>query len=193
MNGHVHEDAAGDFDVRERRWRWIAADDVHQAGRADFARSDSLADARKVCIEAPVEADLQLHAGRFHSSQGAIDLVEAEGNRLFAEDVLAGFGGLRDQIRVCVGGGADQHHFDLFVGENLVARCCDLGNVAACSQCLRGLAVDVRDRDDLGFWQAEGQRFRVDTPDASGADDSDVQLLRTQCAPLDAFLERYEC
>ena len=142
-----------------------------------------MAHAGEVRVEAPVEADLQLHSSRFHRGQGAVNLLQAEGDGLFAEDVLAGLGGLRDQIGVGVGGGADQHRFDLRVGKDLGARCGHLGNIAAGSQRLRGLAVDVGDRDDLRLRQAEGQRLRVDSPDASGADDSDVQLLRAQCAP----------
>jgi hypothetical protein len=51
----------------------------------------------------------------------------------------------------------------------------------------RGLAVDVGDRNDLGFRQTEGQRFSVNPSDASCADNSYVKLLRTQCAPLMIF------
>ena len=53
----------------DRRRRGVAADDVHQAGLADFAALDSPADANEVCVEAAVEADLKLHAGSFYRSQ----------------------------------------------------------------------------------------------------------------------------
>jgi hypothetical protein len=52
---------------------------------------------------------------------------------------------------------------------------------------LRGLAIHVGDSDDLSLRQAEGQRFRVNPSDAPCADNSDVQLLCAQCAPLMPF------
>ena len=72
----------------------IAADDVQQRGRADLAADDRLAHAGEVGIEAAVEADLQLDAGLLDRRQRLVDLGQVEGDRLFAEDVLAGLGGL---------------------------------------------------------------------------------------------------
>ena len=160
--------------------RGIAADDVHHAGHADFAGGHGLTHAGEVGIEAAIEADLQLHAGGFHGGEGAVDLIEIVGNGLFAEDVLAGLGGFDDQIGVGVGGRADQHRLDLRVGDDFGGRYGHLGNIAAGSQRLRGLAIDVGDGDDLGLRQAEGQCFRVDLANAAGANDSDVQILYAQ-------------
>ncbi len=74
-------------------------------------------------------------------------MLQAERDGLLAEDVLAGFGGLHDEVGVGVGGGANQHGIDLRVGDDLVGSSGHLGNVAARRQRLRGLAVHVGDGD----------------------------------------------
>src|SRR4051795_5398823 len=51
-------------------------------------------------IEAPVEADLERHAGGIDGGEGAVDLAEVQRHRLLAEDRLSGLGGRDDQVRV---------------------------------------------------------------------------------------------
>jgi hypothetical protein len=69
-------------------------------------------------IEAPVEADQHLHAGLAHLGEAGIHAGEREVDRLLAEDRLAGPRGGDHQIRMCVGGGGDDHRADLRIGQS---------------------------------------------------------------------------
>src|ERR1035438_2191589 len=64
-----------------------------------------------------VKADLQFRPGLFHRCQGAIDLAKIVRDRLFAENVLARLGRLHDEVRVGIGGGADQDGLDFRIHE----------------------------------------------------------------------------
>ena len=157
VNGHVDEDAAGDADVAERRGRGVAADDVHQIGAPISPLATDLADASEVGIEAAVESDLQFDSGGFYRCQGAVDLVKAVSDGLLAEDMLAGFGGLHDEIGMSLGGGADEHGLDGGVGDYLRAGFGDSGNAAVGGQRFRGLAIQVGNRYCLRLRQTESQ------------------------------------
>src|SRR5450759_872956 len=102
------------------------------------------------------------------------------GDRLLTEDVLARLRRLDDEVRVGVGGGADQDSLDFRIRQDLRAGFGNRGNSAACRHRLRGLAVDVRDSQYPGFWQTERQRFRMYFADSSGADDSDIKKFCAQ-------------
>ena len=152
-----------------------------------------MADAGKVGVEAAVESDLQLNSGGFHGGERAVDLFEAVGDGLLAEDVLAGFGGRDDQIGVGIGGRADQHRFDRGSGEYPCTDAATFGNAAMGGQRLRGLAIDVGDRHDLRLRQPEGQRFSMYAADAASAYDSEMKLLLAQCALAENGSNRVGC
>jgi hypothetical protein len=155
---------------------------VHQAGLADFAADNGLADTGEVGVEAPVESDLELDSCSLDRSESSVDFLQVEGDGLLAEDVFTGCRGLHDEISVRVGGGADQHSVDFWVGEDLCAGGGNGGNVAVGSQGLRSLSIDVGNGDYHGFRHAESQRFSMDAPDASSAYDSEMKLFHVQCA-----------
>ena len=68
VDGHVEEQAARDRDVVQRRGPRIATGDAQDLWGADAARGRDTAYFSEVRIEAPVEADLQGHAGALYSA-----------------------------------------------------------------------------------------------------------------------------
>src|ERR1035438_5329519 len=110
----------------------------------------------------------------------ARSMAEIVRDRFFKEDVLARLRRLHDEVRVGIGGGADQDGLDFRIREDLRAGFGNRGNSAACRHRLRSLAVDVRDGQYPGFRDSERRRFGMYYADSPGAEDSDIQLFYAQ-------------
>ena len=92
MDRHVHEDAAGDLHIGERRSLGVTAGDLHDVYIADAARLHDVVHVLEVAIKAAVEAHLIADAGLLDLLQHRADLVDVVVYGLFAEDVLARLG-----------------------------------------------------------------------------------------------------
>jgi hypothetical protein len=121
MNSHIEENAARGLDVGNWRWSGIATDDVHQMRGSDFALGYGLPDSCKIGVEAPVESDLELYPGLFHFIQGEINFRKRVVDRLFAEDVLPGVGGVYHKIGMSFRGRTNQNGIDRRVSKDVVA------------------------------------------------------------------------
>ncbi len=113
-------------------------------------------------VEATVEADHKLDAGLFHGGQDAIDAGKVEVDGFLAEDMLSGGGGGLDEGRVGVRAGADQHGIDVGVLEERSGICEDLGNGQPRCAALGYLFPHIRDRHDLGSWDARDEMLRME-------------------------------
>ena len=120
MDGHIHEDAAGNLDVAHRLVIRIAGSDLDEVGLAQLAGGDRVADSLVVVVEAADKADLQLYACLLDGRERLLDLCQLGVDRLLAEDVLAGLSGAHDEVRMGRGGRADEHSIDGRVGEDLL-------------------------------------------------------------------------
>jgi len=112
VNGHVHEDTAGNLDIAHRLVIGIAGGDLDEIGLAQLAGSDRIADGLVVVVKAANEADLQLNACLLYRSEGFLDLCQLGVDRLLTEDVLAGLRSAHDEVCMRCGGGADEHGLD---------------------------------------------------------------------------------
>ena len=113
-----------------------------------------LADAGEVGVEAPVEANLQLHACGLHRGQRAIDLARLKAMGFSQKMCLPALAALHDQIGVRVGGGADEHRIDGGVGEDLVADSATVGMPQCAASACAASRFDVGD----GQMLASGRR-----------------------------------
>ena len=148
VDRHVQKEAARDFNVFERRRGRVAAGDAQQVRRAHLARRHHRAHAAEVGVEAAVEPDLKLDPGLLHGGQGRVNPAQVEVNRLFAEDVLPGGGGLLGDLGVGVGGRGDDDGVNRRVVEQrAIVRDGDgraeLGGLSDSRSLLRGGEVDV--------------------------------------------------
>ena len=157
---------------------------MHHQRRSDLATRHSLAHACKVRVEAPVESDLQLHACLLDSRQSRVNLLETERDRLLTKNVLPRLRRLRDQVRVRACRRADQHGIDRLVANDFLSRGRYFRNVAPLRQGRRCLAVNVGNRRDLCFGQPESQRLRMNLPDPSRSNDSEMKFLPAHTFPL---------
>ena len=168
VDRHVVEDAARHLDVGDR-WRgWITAGDVDDLHIADCAVGNGVGDGLVRGIEAPVEADVQRHAGGFDGGETSIDLGDVEADRLLAEDRPARLGGGDHHVDMGVGRGADRdcvgvdRHRVLKAGGDGYA---ELGTDRFC-----GLGEDVEHADDLGAGDPAVEVLGVHRPDAAAAE-----------------------
>ena len=122
VHGHVEEDPAGHLDVADRRRGGVAAGDPHEVDRADHATGDGVAHRAVGRIEPAVEPDLQPGAGGGDGGEGPVDLGQVEGDRLLAEDRLAGAGGGDEQVDMGVGARADRDRVELGRAEQFLGR-----------------------------------------------------------------------
>ena len=128
---------------------------------------------QKVEIIPAAEADLQLDAGILCSLNGLPHPVNVIINGLFAEDVLAGLGGLHDEIGVGIGGRADEHRFDFGIVDNLGGILCGILNAIAVKQGFRlRIHEGIRHGFDFQFGDKIGNVLRVYLADAAGADNA---------------------
>lgn len=120
MDGHIEEHTAADCRILCRRGSGIPRGDFDDVDVADLAVGDHSSDVCKVVVKAAVEADLQLDARLLDGGDNCVDLLGGQVNGLLAEDVFACLGSLDSDIGVRVGRGADEHCFDVGVGEHLL-------------------------------------------------------------------------
>ena len=176
MDGHVQEDSTGGLHVLGGRRFGIPAGDADQVGRSDSAGSHGLPRLEKAGIETPVESDLQLHFVVPNGLQGAIDLLKIQGQRLLAEDVLSRRRRLPDQSGMSGRAGADDHRVDGGVLQNALGVRAGRGNPEIGGTALGSLQGDVHHGRQAGFRNAASQVVRVDAPDATGAEQAQVEL-----------------
>ena len=176
VDGHVQEDSARCLHVLGGRRFRIPAGDADQVGRADPAGSHRLPRLEKAGIEAPVESDLQLHFVVPNGLQGTIDLLQIQGQRLFAENVLSRRRGLSDQFGMSGRAGADDHRVDGGVLHNARLLLAGRGNPEIGGAALGGLQGNVHHGRQAGLGDAAGQIVRVDAPDAAGTEQAQVEL-----------------
>ena len=104
MNGHIEEDAAGNFDISGVRRFGVARSDFQNMGFADFARVVGFADCGKVVVKAAVKADLEFDFGVFCERVGdRLNLGDRVVDRLFAEHVFARFNSGNGNVGVGIG------------------------------------------------------------------------------------------
>ena len=119
VDQHVLEDAARASDVRDRRRARIAARDDQHFRRADLALDDARLQRRESRVVAALESDEACDARAFDGVCARACALEIEVDRLFAKDLLARAGRRLNQVRVGVGGRADQYGLDVLVIERL--------------------------------------------------------------------------
>lgn len=173
VDRHVAEDAARDLDVLHRRGGGVAADDGQLLQGADAAVGHGRVDRGEGGVEAAVEAE---HDGGRHGIElgaGGLDVLHVQGDRLLAQDRLAGLGGREEVGDVQGGGRADDDGVDVRVGEDLLGLLARAGPVET-GEVLGGRAHGVADEGELGL-RVGGDGLGVDVADAAGADDGDSE------------------
>ena len=104
MNGHIEEDAAGNFDISGVRRFGVARSDFQNMGFADFARVVGFSNRGKVVVKSAVEADLEFDFGVFFERVGdRLNFGDGVVDRLFAEHVFAGIYGGNGNVGVGIG------------------------------------------------------------------------------------------
>ena len=176
MDGHVQEDSARGLHVLGGRGFGVPAGDADQVGRSDPAGSHGLPRLVKAGVEAPVESDLQLHFVVPNGLQGIVDLLQIQGQRLFAEDVLPRKGRLTDQLGMGGRAGADEDRVDGGVLHDARLLLGVRGNPEIGGAALGGLPGNVHHGRQVGFRDAAGQVVGVDSPDAACTDQAQVEL-----------------
>lgn len=104
---------------RDRRAEgaWIARQGADELRGADLAGVDGGATLGKGLVPAPVEPDLERHAGRMGRGNRPVRIFKGQGHRLLAEDRLAGFGSLHQHICMEPRGGGDNHRIEPRMGK----------------------------------------------------------------------------
>jgi hypothetical protein len=107
--------------------------------------------------------------------------LRLEGNGLLAEDLLAGLGGVSDQLDVQRRGGGDHDRLDLVVAPDPLVRL----RVDRYAQRFGPFVVDVRagNRLDPGLWHGMQQVPRVHPADPPRADDADRRAPHRPASP----------
>ena len=144
---------------------------------ADLAVGDHSSDVCEVVIKAAVEAHLQLDARLLDGGDNCVDLLGGQVNGLLAEDVLACLGSLDSDIGVRVGRGADEHCFDVGVGEHLLIVVINDGDIKLGSDFFGVRSENIGDTDDRSGRHVVGNRLCVKRADAACADDANFELL----------------
>ncbi len=147
---------------------------------AEPALVDQLLDPDVRPVELHHVAFLEEHAPAAAEGHGLPGLIEAERQRLLAEDVLARLGGQLDLPGVAIGRRGDVDRFDLRVGQQvgfaaIGPRDVELGGHA--------LGVDrVHDRHQAAVLRLEHSGNRAAAGDAAGADHAKIDLARVVMA-----------
>src|SRR6185436_18767137 len=123
--------------------RRVAAGDHHLLDRADFARVEPALERAEARVEAAIEAAEHRHPGPAHLGEAGVDFLQAEVDRLLAEDRLAGLRRGNGEARVRIGRRGDEHRADFRIGEGLFLAH-DFRAVAR-GELLRRFGVDVDD------------------------------------------------
>ena len=117
MTRRVEEEPTRERQIRGRRRLGIARRDAEEPRRSDPAGAHALAHCAEEPVEAPVVADLEQHSGTLARLDGTARLGDVEGERLLAEDVLAGLRGRDDHVGMRVGRRRHEDGFDVFARE----------------------------------------------------------------------------
>jgi hypothetical protein len=120
VNGEVEEHTAGPAHEVDRRPPGIAVDDAEAVEPADLAGPHRLRKSADAGIEATVEPHLEQDPARLGRGDRLGDGARLEGDRLFAEDLLARLGGTPDHLDVPPRRSGDHHRFDLGIAQQLV-------------------------------------------------------------------------
>ena len=178
MDGHVHEDAAGNLDVIHGLVVRVARGDLDNIGLAQAAGSHGVADHLVVVVKAADKTDLELDAGLLDSVERFFDLCEVGVDRLLAEDVLAGPGSAHDELCVRVGGRADEHGFDRGIAEDLLRIVVALLNAHVCRPRTGSVVHErVGDRVQLRFRHCVRQIFPMQLADSAGTQQTNAYFF----------------
>ena len=96
---------------------------------------------------------------------------------LFAEDVLAGFRGLANELRVGVGAGANHHRVNVGVVENITGVGIGRGDVEIRGRSLGRLLEHISHSDQPRLGNALPDIFGMDATNATSADQAEGKLL----------------
>ena len=118
MNGHIHEDTAGNLDVIHGLMIRVTGGYLDDVGCTQLTGSYGITNCLVVVVKAADKAYLQLDASLFHCVQCFSDLVQLGINRLLAEDMLASLCSTNDKLCMGVGRGADKDSFNGRIREN---------------------------------------------------------------------------
>jgi hypothetical protein len=102
---------------------------MENMGVAYLSGADYLSYLPEVGVKTPVKANLQLNPTPLDSSQGLVNFSQIKGNRLFTQNMLAGFGRFANKLGMGVGTGADNHRLNRGVVQNsamIAERCRDV-------------------------------------------------------------------
>lgn len=113
MDHHVAENAAGDLYIGQRGRLRVPGADFYEIDPADLPPADHVVNGPVVVVKAPAKTDLKLYTRVPGGTDGRADALDIIVDGLFTEDVLPLGGGTLDEIRMGVGGGADEHRLDL--------------------------------------------------------------------------------
>ena len=168
VDGHVEEDPARRAHVLDRRRRGIARGDADDLHLADLALGHGARHRGVRGVEAPVEADLERHAGGLDGGERAVHLGQVERDGLLAEDRLARLGGRDDQVRVRVGGRADGDGVHVRRGQQLLDA--GRGHAEPPAHHARAVGVRVGDARDLRARHLPREQVGVHGADPADAD-----------------------
>ena len=105
MNGHVHEDTAGNLDIAHRLVIGIAGGNLDEIGLAQFVGSDRIADGLVVVVKAANEADPQFNALPFYRSEGFSIFCQLMRRSASQKMCFAGLRSAHDEVCMRCGGG----------------------------------------------------------------------------------------
>ncbi len=138
-------------------------------GLANLARRHHFSHPGKVGVEAPIEANHQLHTRPAHCRQGPVDVGQIMGDRLFAKDLLACLGRFLDELGMGISGGADQDCINAFVVQDSPIVLVRGRDPKLGCHFFRGLHIDVRDRNQVGLRHTIDQVFGMHAADATSS------------------------
>ena len=134
---------------------------------------------QRIGTEAVLIANRQLFTGFLRGFQHQTGVRRGFGHRLLAHDMLAGLQGRHGDLTVGAVGGADMHHVDGFVGQQLMIihiDLCTFGSV--CSRCLlRPFHDQIAERHQfhpVALLLQRGQVLAVGN--SAAADNADLQF-----------------
>jgi len=171
----VEEEAARAFDEVDV-WRGgVAVGDADGVDLADLASANGLGCLEQARVKASVETHLELDAGVGRDPEDLLDRARLEGDRLFAEDVLAGLGGAPDELDVEPRRRGDDDSFNLRIAEDDVG----VRGPHRDAEPLRPILVQMRarDRPDAGFRYVVDQVLGMHPADSTRPDDAHRSLV----------------
>ena len=159
---------------------------VDADGLAKLAGGDHLFEPARCRVERPRERDHELHAGLLAGGDGAIRVVEVDGERLLTEHVLAGLRRLRDLVGVDERWRADVDGIDIIAREQLVVVRSPGHITSHVGGVLGELRVHVEHGGDVGLLFEAHPATDVVGADAGATHHCDSQLvLRHLLSPVD--------